>query len=206
MFEFDVLYIQSLSTTTEEFVRITFYADHYIVLRGSKEQLAVRSYPPGWKVDWRTDSTIVFEPNGTIKQPRTIQMVSPNNAYDIIFPFGKSRSILLKNSGFTLIEVLIASSLLMMIVTTIVPLLSLLSYERTILGERRAVSYQLHDELQDYIWGENETIPFSSIETIDEKEVLFEFKMENEFVKGCAKWENVKKFNEKICLYALLPK
>ncbi|MBY7143381.1 type II secretion system protein [Virgibacillus sp. NKC19-3] len=108
---------------------------------------------------------------------------------------------MLKNNGFTLVEVLVASSVLMMVITTVVPILSLISEHQALLSDRRMFSYHLHDALQPYLYQQDTALPTNYNETIHNKTVAFEFQDENELVKGCAKWQNVKNSKEVICLY-----
>ena len=113
----------------------------------------------------------------------------------------KEGVILLKSNGFTLIEVMIASSILMLVVTTFVPIFSLLNKERSILHDRRGVTSHLHDELQHVLWEGSKNIPSQFTADIQNKEITFYFSKESEFIKGCASWKNVKKTDETICLY-----
>jgi len=108
-----------------------------------------------------------------------------------------------KNDGFTLIEVLIAATLLLTVVTTIVPIISLVQSERQVLSERRTLSLKVHDELQQFLWLEDITLPAGYTNTIHGREVQLTFKEENDYVKGCAKWQNAKKRNESFCLYGI---
>ncbi|MFA1821547.1 type II secretion system protein [Virgibacillus oceani] len=108
-----------------------------------------------------------------------------------------------KNEGFTLIEVLIATTILMTVVTTAVPIISMVQSERQVLSERRTISLKVHDELQQFLWLEDITLPTAYSETIHEKAVQFTFKKENEYVKGCAEWQNAKRRSESFCLYGV---
>ncbi|UJL44840.1 type II secretion system protein [Virgibacillus sp. NKC19-16] len=107
----------------------------------------------------------------------------------------------MKNNGFTLIEVLVASSVLMMVISTVVPIISLITEHQSLLSDRRTFNYYLHDELQPYLHQQETALPTNYSETIHNKTVTFEFQMVNELVKGCAEWQNVKNNNEVICLY-----
>lgn len=101
--------------------------------------------------------------------------------------------------GFTLIEALVAMSVIMMLVMTIIPIDIIIKQERSVLHDRRLIVSMLHDKLQQIIW-ENNTINSSS-ETVNNKMVTFEYNNEGEFIKGCASWENAKQARETICLY-----
>jgi len=108
------------------------------------------------------------------------------------------------NKGFTLIEVLIASSIIIMMVTTFVPITSLLLHEREVLSDRRIITSRLHDELQPVLWKEHKAAPPSIYtKSIRSTRAKFHFSYEQEFIKGCVEWQNVKKKKEKLCLYGL---
>lgn len=119
----------------------------------------------------------------------------------MFFHLVKAGAILLKSNGFTLIEVLIATSLLMFVITTFVPMFSLLNNERVILHDRSTIASQLHDELQYFLWKDPLVIPAHFIKTKQHKKVSFDFTKKNDLIKGCANWKNVKRSQEQICLY-----
>lgn len=104
--------------------------------------------------------------------------------------------MLLNNKGFILVEVLIGFSLLVTVVTTIVPLTVLIDQERKVLSERRTYASVLHDELQHYIWKTS-----SALENIDG--FTIDFNEEGNLIRGCISWENVKQQIDEICLYGL---
>jgi len=108
-----------------------------------------------------------------------------------------------KNNGFTLIEVIIAAALLMTAAATIVPIISLVQSERQVLSDRRAFSLKVHDELQQFLWLEDVTLPAHFSQTIHQKKIQFSFRKESGYVKGCAEWQNAKKRSESFCLYGL---
>src|SRR5690625_2769848 len=101
-------------------------------------------------------------------------------------------------SGFTYIEMLISFTIIVTIVTVTIPLMTILNKERLILSERREIAYKLHDKLIESIW-KNEYK--NEVMTINNKKVKLTFHPEDELIKGCANWDNVKKQKETICLY-----
>ncbi|MBO1005850.1 prepilin-type N-terminal cleavage/methylation domain-containing protein [Pseudogracilibacillus auburnensis] len=103
------------------------------------------------------------------------------------------------NKAFTFIETLVAMSILMMLVVTIIPIHTLMKQERKVLRDRRLIVSKLHDELQHMVWS-NEELQHVSI-TINQRHVNIEFQLENELIKGCATWENVKQKEETFCLF-----
>jgi len=114
----------------------------------------------------------------------------------------KGGIILSNNNGFTLLEVLIAMSIIFMLMTTIIPITSLLERERTVLSERRMFSSKLHDELQPFLWNDLQ-LPSSHSDVINLINVTFSFTYEGQYIKGCVNWENARKKSETICLYGL---
>lgn len=110
----------------------------------------------------------------------------------------------MKDSGFTLIEVLVAASILFMTVSTFLPIILILDAEQKILSDRRNLVYMLHDELQHYIWKPNSSkLPSQFTETVHAIPAQFEFSIEKQLLKGCVEWNNAKNRKEKICLYGI---
>lgn len=108
--------------------------------------------------------------------------------------------MLLNNNGFTLIEVLVASGIILMLISTILPMTTLLEQERAVLSERRIFTTDLHDELQQFLW-DDMVPPKMYSKTIDFTNIKFNFSNEDDLIKGCVQWENARKSNETICLY-----
>lgn len=117
--------------------------------------------------------------------------------------WGKVGFILLNNKGFTLIEVIIASSILFTVITTLAPLVTIIKYERHTLNEKRIISSYLHDELQEFLWKKNNPVPHSTVESVKYIDVKLSFTRESNYIKGCASWKNVKDKQEVICLYGV---
>src|SRR5699024_8165736 len=114
--------------------------------------------------------------------------------------------MLKNNKAFTLIEVLVGSSILFIIIITIVPLNSLLESERNLLRDRYDYTNKLHDELQSFIW-EDKKIPVTYERRINKNTVCFEFSKESrELIKGRVNWQNVRSKNEEICVYGFAKK
>src|SRR5699024_206523 len=115
--------------------------------------------------------------------------------------------MLKNNKAFTLIEVLVGSSILFLIIITIVPINSLLESERSLLRDRYDYTNKLHDELQSFIWERHKRIPVTYERRINNKTVSFQSSKEyNELIKGCVNWENVRNKYEEICLYGFAKK
>lgn len=116
------------------------------------------------------------------------------------FPLVKGGTALLNNKGFTILEAIVASSIILMLITTILPISSLLERERAVLSERRELGSILHDRLQPVLWNDLD-LPFGYAETIHAVDVTFHFTYDGEYVKGCGTWENARGKSETICLY-----
>ncbi|MFD2046053.1 prepilin-type N-terminal cleavage/methylation domain-containing protein [Ornithinibacillus salinisoli] len=108
-----------------------------------------------------------------------------------------------KNDGFSFIEVLISLSIVLLIISTVVPINSLVDKERTTLKERRVISLRLHDELQLILWDKDVQYPKAKEILIDNTSYQFLFSKENNYLKGCVEWKNAKKQADKLCLYGL---
>ncbi|AIF45393.1 type II secretion system protein [Virgibacillus sp. SK37] len=105
-----------------------------------------------------------------------------------------------RNSGFTLLEVIISASILMTVVATMFPLLHIMTTEKMVLSDRRTIVDRLHDEIQPFLLVSKEA-PYESIKNINKRTVTFTFSLDQKYIKGCVVWENVKKKKEKHCLY-----
>lgn len=105
-------------------------------------------------------------------------------------------------NGFTLIEVLVAMSIIFVLVATIIPIDIVLKQGRKTLQDKREITLHLHDTLLHYI-STSELINVSTTETINGTFVTIHFTEENEYIKGCATWENARDKHEQICLYGL---
>jgi competence protein ComGD len=86
----DVLYLQNLSTTTEEYVRIMFSPDHYNLRKG-EEVILKRYYPNGVTVNTRENNNISFKKSGTIVNRKIIVIKTNQSTYHLVFPLGKGR-------------------------------------------------------------------------------------------------------------------
>ena len=85
----------------------------------------------------------------------------------------------------------------------IVPSIITIEQEKRILFDRRIITNLLHDELQT-ILVENKINPENSYQANYKGLLVFyHFTSEQELIKGCATWENIKKVNEDICFYGI---
>ena len=119
----------------------------------------------------------------------------------LFFHLEREELMLSNNKGFTLIEVLIAFSIIVLLVTTFLPIGLLIKKESIVLSERRKVSSMLHDELQHYLFEDAIESSVSYFKKNINRQVEFRFIREAELIKGCAIWESIKEKEERFCLY-----
>jgi len=100
MFEFDLLYIQSLAiTTTKENVRIVIDKDQYKIVKGERDSLiSIRTIPENIHINTRLRPIISFDENGRIRDPNKgrIEIETKQSKYIVIFPLGKGRCSIVK--------------------------------------------------------------------------------------------------------------
>lgn len=101
-----------------------------------------------------------------------------------------------------MIETLIATSIILMLIITMIPIISLMNTEKKLRLERLEFMNSLHDALQPYLWME-QPIPHTYQKNIDLKPVTFSFVREGNMIKGCVEWNNVKQTEERVCLYGI---
>ncbi|MFC2948181.1 type II secretion system protein [Virgibacillus sediminis] len=109
----------------------------------------------------------------------------------------------MNTKGFTLIEVLIAFTILMTIITSVLPIATILSTEGTVLSDRRVISSRLHDELQLFLRGEGRTLPADYTLSDSVRTTRYSFFMEEGYIKGCVEWNNAKQQKELYCIYGI---
>jgi len=109
-----------------------------------------------------------------------------------------------KNEGFSLSEVIIAMGVLLMLVATVLPIHQKVTADEHRIKHHQLIKLALHNELQAYILTDKPLDSFKS--QVAKKDVQMSFTMEDEYVKGCATWENVLKEKEKSCLYGIREK
>ncbi|WP_010530981.1 type II secretion system protein [Lentibacillus jeotgali] len=105
------------------------------------------------------------------------------------------------SNGFSMIEALVAASLLMVIITTLIPLASLLLNERESLQQKQNISSELHHQLQPFLREEQPSLPHHLFKTVDGTKAEFQFTNEGKLLKGCARWKNANERKGQFCLY-----
>lgn len=106
-------------------------------------------------------------------------------------------------NGFIWIETLISLHIVLVLMTTAVPIYTSIQKEKEVLKDRSIYSLYLFNELQEVLHDESGAFNQRYEQVIDKRNIVFNFKMEGEYVKGCATWENAKKKSETRCLYGL---
>ncbi|GAB3052010.1 hypothetical protein GCM10027286_14100 [Virgibacillus ainsalahensis] len=94
-FEYDVLYIQNLATTTSSHVRLIIRHDRYTIVSPSKT-LAVRYYPSNLEFN-STMENISFTKSGSIRKAGNITINTLDSTYKAVFPPGKGRFYIYEN-------------------------------------------------------------------------------------------------------------
>lgn len=109
-----------------------------------------------------------------------------------------------RNKGFTLIEVLVAKSIIITLLLTFIPIYSTITYEQHVLKTRLLATSTLHDELLLYT---NDAVKEQTYtKKVNNQSVTIHFTNQTKFVKSCATWTNIKKRKEEICLYGYIEK
>src|SRR5690625_962534 len=117
----------------------------------------------------------------------------------LFFHSEKVGVISLKSNGFTLIEVLIAASILFIVTSIVMPASLLLHQERLIMRDQRMISAMLHDEIQMFIDTDEPNKQFKYEKQAHNKTLQFEFRIKDNFINACVMWTNVKEDEETLC-------
>ncbi|WP_042145916.1 type II secretion system protein J [Paucisalibacillus sp. EB02] len=109
------------------------------------------------------------------------------------------------DKGFTISEVLVSLTVLLIISTAVLPLTSFVANERKTLSQKRIITYKLQDELQAIL--QDDFVPITWRENIETVDVIFSFTGTDEgYIQGCAVWNNLMNRQEEVCLYGLSEK
>src|SRR5690625_4872734 len=92
-------------------------------------------------------------------------------------------------------------SIVFMLIAITIPINTILKTERMKLYDERLISFYLHDELIDKLYTENFMETDKYTVSINNHNVQFQFTLNDDLLKGCARWENVKQQNKEYCLY-----
>lgn len=109
--------------------------------------------------------------------------------------------MLKKINGYSLSEVIVAMGIIMILMATALPLYQFIEREQYLLKHQHLIKLKLHDELQQVLWGK-QSLENKQITAVN-KHATITFNVEQEYIKGCAAWENVKSEKEKVCLYGI---
>ncbi|GAA0602519.1 hypothetical protein GCM10009001_19340 [Virgibacillus siamensis] len=103
--------------------------------------------------------------------------------------------------GFSLIETLVALSILVTVITTFIPIKTTIMLHRDILHQKQEILNSLHEELQ-FSLQNNVSDPIKPYTVhVDNTPVAIHFTVEESLLKGCAEWKNVKNKQQQSCLY-----
>ncbi|QDP40599.1 hypothetical protein FN924_10595 [Radiobacillus deserti] len=103
--------------------------------------------------------------------------------------------------GYSLVESVTALSLLLLILTSFLPLLLYVKQQERLLSDRRLIQSELHDELLYFIHHSSKPLPASYERIIQKRSVTFSITKERDYMKGCVEWDNVNQNTETFCLY-----
>lgn len=107
---------------------------------------------------------------------------------------------MLKNyNGFSLLEVLVSFSLLLLIITFIVPMLMKVHEERAMIDYKRKALLVLHNEIEAYLYGNSE-FPRQG-EMINSGTYVMSIELVGELERICIQWETPAKKKGKTCHY-----
>lgn len=110
--------------------------------------------------------------------------------------------VILRNSkGFSLIETLVALSILLTVISTFIPIKTTIMMERDILNQEQKVLNTLHEELQVSLWNSGTNTESTYTVNVGNTPVTIRFTVENSLLKGCAEWKNAKNKQQRSCLY-----
>lgn len=111
----------------------------------------------------------------------------------------------INQKGFSMIEMLMAWSLMMLLVGTALPIQQLLQVEKQVLKNRHTVQMALHHQLTEQLTADVPEMADTNIQ-IGHQDVQISYEEKVNYLEGCARWANEKKQNEKVCLYGIRPK
>ncbi|MCA0970096.1 hypothetical protein LCM20_05825 [Halobacillus litoralis] len=104
----------------------------------------------------------------------------------------------MKHNGFSFVEVMFSFTLLLIVVLTILPLLVEVQLNQKELAVKRHALSTLHDHMQTL---DPSSLPLpSEVPDPDFSTILYSFKQEGSFIKGCTYFTHSEK--KEICLYA----
>ncbi|MFD2925961.1 type II secretion system protein [Halobacillus naozhouensis] len=103
----------------------------------------------------------------------------------------------MNNKGFTVVEVICAFGVLLIIATSILPLLGELRLSQKELAEERAIISKLQNELLKYKLHPREEYPFTKEYDL----MTVTYKKQPSLLEACATWET-RRDHKELCLYA----
>ena len=107
---------------------------------------------------------------------------------------------ILNETGFSLLQTMVAYSIVMIITLSIVPGIYTLKKENKLLDFKISIINSLHDHLIEELTNDYLVIMKKEI-VIDKVPVEIKYKDEANFLRVCAEWTSIKNVNETRCLY-----
>lgn len=108
----------------------------------------------------------------------------------------------MNNQGFIWVETLVSLNVILLVMTTIIPIYTTIQKEKQVIKEGSLIEMQLFNEL--HIVLNDSPIPEESFtKQVENREVTYQFFTKEEYIKGCATWKNAKGKSEERCLYGI---
>src|SRR5690625_3779784 len=105
--------------------------------------------------------------------------------------------------GFILLDTVVAINIIILFTLVIIPVYIIMKQEKQSLHERMIISLYLFNQMQTVIRDEITDITNDEEKMIGNKTVNFTYTLDEQFIKGCAIWDNYRKRRETFCLYGL---
>lgn len=104
------------------------------------------------------------------------------------------------NNGFTLLETIIATTIIFIIIAVSYQVNSHIKMEQKVMEDRRAISYAVHGELLLYIYNKKNSDLSKDI-VYKEVSLTVSFIYNKGLIKACTRFENIMEREEVICLH-----
>lgn len=104
------------------------------------------------------------------------------------------------DKGFSLLETIFSLSLFLLIMLYFIPASITIRVEEAILETRREMLNELDNYLQEALTNTDSIHPMVE-QKIKQTPAIFTFSYEDEYLKGCVEWTNLRNEKEVKCLY-----
>ena len=106
------------------------------------------------------------------------------------------------NKGFTLMEVLLTTTLFLSMLFTISPISIQIYKERQILNEEHFIMHTLYNELRTTVLTNTFTDSKTTHHSFRNTNFSIYYQQEELLIKGCASWNNSRNITKEVCFYA----